>query len=69
MKDFVLCRFFNCRKSYAILSIVVYSFIFSCSGSGVQGSSLFSKFQGISTAIALSPTAIQLTWGLDAQFS
>lgn len=56
-----------------------YSFVFfvgllsllmvSCGNSGVQGTSLYSKFQGISTAVAISPTAVKLTWGLDAQYS
>ncbi|MCK6596858.1 MAG: fibronectin type III domain-containing protein, partial [Bdellovibrionaceae bacterium] len=41
----------------------------SCSNSGLQGTSLYSKFQGISSAEALSPSSIRLTWGLDAKYT
>lgn len=44
-------------------------FLYGCSDSGVQGSNLYSKFQGLSAATALSPTAVKLTWGLDAKYT
>lgn len=70
------------RKDLFIIHLMKkskYSFVFfvgllsllmvSCGNSGVQGTSLFSRFQGISTAEAISPTAVKLTWGLDAQYT
>ena len=52
-----------------LLTILSLGALTSCSNSGLQGTSLYSKFQGISSAEALSPSSIRLTWGLDAKYT
>lgn len=62
---------FNPEKFFLRVSIVIFfiGFGFSCSNSGVQGTSLFSKFQGIDSIEAISPTTVRINWGLDASYS
>lgn len=43
--------------------------LLGCSDSGVQGTSLYSAFKGLSKATPISPTAIMLNWGLDSKYS
>lgn len=39
-----------------------------CSQTGVQGTSLGSRFQGLEEAVAVSPTTVRLQWSLDSNY-
>ncbi|UOF00186.1 hypothetical protein [Bdellovibrio reynosensis] len=51
-----------------ILWIVIGLTAVSCSKAGLQGTTLPSKFEGLSSAVAISPTTVKLSWSLQARF-
>lgn len=57
------------KMNYLILGSVCFFILTACSDSGVQGTSLFSAFKGLSSATPISPTAVKLDWGLDSKYS
>ncbi len=50
-------------------SILISVLSISCADQGVQGTSLFSSFQGLKAAEAISPTTVELNWSLDSTYS
>lgn len=57
------------RLHHWLLATFIVFVLAACSDSGVQGTSLYSAFKGLSKATAISPTAILLNWGLDSRYS
>ncbi|MEK2687523.1 hypothetical protein [Bdellovibrio sp. GT3] len=57
-------------KHFLLGSLIVLSgyLLSSCNNAGLQGTSIPSKFEGVSEAIAISPTAVKLSWSLQARF-
>ncbi|MBO9667064.1 MAG: FG-GAP repeat protein [Bdellovibrio sp.] len=50
---------------WSILVIVILS---ACNNAGLQGTSIPSKFDGVQSALAISPTTVKLSWPLQARF-
>ncbi|WP_374076956.1 hypothetical protein [Bdellovibrio bacteriovorus] len=51
-----------------LLLLVSGMYLVSCAKAGLQGTTLPSKFNGLTTAVAISPTTVQLSWSLQARF-
>ncbi|MBL7543670.1 MAG: FG-GAP repeat protein [Bdellovibrionaceae bacterium] len=57
-------------KLYHWLLVLITALnLVACSDSGVQGTSLYSAFKGLSKATPISPTAVRLNWGLDSKYA
>lgn len=52
----------------SLLLYVACGVLISCSQAGLQGTNLPSKFNGLDSAVAISPTAVKLSWPLQARF-
>ncbi|MFV3408557.1 hypothetical protein ACNH6C_08105 [Bdellovibrio bacteriovorus] len=54
-----------------LLSILLYvacGALISCAKAGLQSTNLPSKFNGLESAVAISPTSVRLSWPLQARF-
>lgn len=57
------------RHFLSCSSLLILGFILSsCNNSGLQGTSIPSKFEGVQEAVAISPTTVKLSWSLQARF-
>ncbi|QLY24807.1 FG-GAP-like repeat-containing protein [Bdellovibrio sp. KM01] len=57
------------RHFLSCSSLIIFGFILaSCNNAGLQGTSIPSKFEGVQEAVAISPTAVKLSWSLQARF-
>lgn len=52
----------SCRYRYSMLLGLVFAALLTACGSGIQTGTLDSKFSGVGSAVAISPTAVKLSW-------
>ena len=57
------------KRALWVVLILSSLLLTSCGQQGVQGTGLYSSFQGLTTIEPLSPTAIKLSWSLDSTYS